>query len=69
MAFISNSEIGKVKILARDVTAMKGTLTKGSKVEITGVSQRGYDIKDIESGEEFIEVSTIWDNSPLFEES
>ena len=66
--FITNSEIGCVKTLARDVSAIKGTITKGSLVEIIGVSNRGYDLKDIDSGEIIIEVGGCFDSRPLFEQ-
>jgi protein involved in ribonucleotide reduction len=68
MAFISNSMIGKVYTLARDVVLIKGTILKGSKVTITNVSQRGYDFIDNESKEKCIEVSSIWDGKKVFEE-
>lgn len=60
MAFISNTHnsksiVGKVRTLKKDCSAMKGTIVKGSKVTVTGVSSRGYDIKDIESGEGLVE--------------
>lgn len=66
--FISNDEVGKIKTLARKVVLLKGTFLKGSKVKITGVSARGYDFVDLESGEEAIEVSSVWDGLPVFEE-
>ena len=66
--FITNSEIGKIKTLARDVVVIKGTFVKGSKVKIINVTQRGYDFIDIESGEICIEVSSAWDGLPVFEE-
>lgn len=66
--FVSNSEIGKVKTLAKNVKVIKGTFLKGSKVKIIGVSNRGYDFVDIETGECAIEVSDFWDGLPVFEE-
>ncbi len=66
--FISNSEIGKVLTLARDVSVIKGIFKAGSKVKIIDVTNRGYDFIDIESGETCLEVSNIWDDRPIFEE-
>lgn len=60
MAFIPSSElisnnVGKFLYLNRDVSAIKGTITKGSRVLVTGVTERGYDIVDVESSEPLIE--------------
>lgn len=69
--FITNSEVGKIKTLARDASAIKGIITKGSRVEIITVGDRGYDLKDIESGEVVTEVSECFmfgDTGPLFED-
>lgn len=56
MAFISNIKepkdvVGSTRTLLRDCSAIIGTITKGSKVIVTGYSNRGFDIQDIESGE------------------
>lgn len=56
--FIRNSysiKIGDVVTLTQDMSAIIGTITAGSKVLITNITTRGYDIKDVESGEELIE--------------
>ena len=45
-------DIGDVRVLKRDISCMKGTILAGSRVRITGASHRGWDIKDLESGEE-----------------
>lgn len=56
MAFVrSQPQVGDVKILKHDITCMKGTILAGSRVVITGHSYRGWDIKDLESGEEVSE--------------
>ncbi len=60
MAFIPSKDIPKnnlnsIVILKKDIKAMIGTITAGSNVVITGVGSRGYDIRDIESGQEMIE--------------
>jgi hypothetical protein len=52
---IPKNNIGTTVILKRDLKAIKGIVTKGSLVVITGVGSRGYDIRDVESGEEMIE--------------
>lgn len=60
-------EVGSTQITAKDIVVMKGTLLKGSLVIITGKSSRGYNIRDLDSGEEFIEISSTFDNLPIFE--
>lgn len=60
MAFIRSNDIptnnvGSIVTLNRDITAIKGTITNGSSVLITGVSNRGYDIIDLESNESLTE--------------
>jgi hypothetical protein len=51
--FISktNLTVGDVVRLFRDIQTLKGTITNGSKVIITEITERGYSIIDIESGE------------------
>lgn len=53
MAFVRNNNprVGEIRILKRDISAMKGTILAGSRVEIVGESYRGWDVKDLESGE------------------
>lgn len=56
--FIKNCyhfKVGDEVILTCDIEAIKGTIIKGSKVIITEITNRGYSIKDLESGEEIIE--------------
>ena len=45
-------QIGDMRTLKHDISCMKGTILRGSRVQITGSSYRGWDIKDLESGEE-----------------
>lgn len=53
MAFVrTKPQIGDIKILKRDIGCMKGKILAGSRVKITGSSYRGWDILDLESGEE-----------------
>ena len=53
MAFVrSKPQIGDIKTLKRDISCMKGTILAGSRVQIIGDSYRGWDIRDLESGEE-----------------
>ena len=52
MAFKSNiPDRNGTFLTTRNISAMKGTIYKDSKVIIVGASDRGYDIKDLESGE------------------
>ena len=61
MAFkYANPKVGDIKVLKRDLTCMKGTLLAGSRVEIIGSSYRGWDVRDVETGEEVHE-SMHWD--------
>lgn len=56
--FIRNctaTKVGDVVILTHDHSAIIGTITAGSKVIITAITARGYDIKDLDSGQELIE--------------
>jgi hypothetical protein len=62
MAFIPNNPassgkygISNIQTLKKDVSTMSGTITKGSQVQIVGIGDRGYEIKDIDSGVVFIE--------------
>lgn len=58
MAFVKNSEslLDTIQVLKRDVTSMKGTITKGSKVRVFSKdAQRGYTIVDLESNEAIAE--------------
>lgn len=66
--FVSNNKftVGSIQTLANDQSCLKGTLKKGSSVRITAIENRGYSIVDLESGEEMIEVSSVWDGLPIF---
>lgn len=61
MSFIPNPDIpknklGKEVITTRDLSAMKGTIPKGSIVTIISIDEfRGYSVKDNESGETITE--------------
>ena len=57
MPFIKQQtlKVGSTAILYRDVVTMEGTFVKGTKVTITGVSARGYDIED-EYGNRALEI-------------
>lgn len=61
MAFVrSQPQIGDIKILKHDISCITGTILAGSRVKITGSSYRGWDIQDLESGEEIGETMD-WD--------
>lgn len=51
----NNLKVGDETILTRNIKCLKGTITAGSKVVITEITDRGYSIKDLDSGEEVIE--------------
>ena len=52
MAFkYANPKVDDIKVLKRNLTCMKGTLLAGSRVEIVGYGDRGWEVKDLESGE------------------
>ena len=48
----NGARIGQIRTLARDLSCNAGTIKAGSRVEITGLSYRGWYIKDLESGHE-----------------
>lgn len=55
MAFIPandvpSNRVNTTAVLITDKTAMIGTITKGSKVKIIEVTERGYTIQDLDSG-------------------
>lgn len=54
-AYSPKDKVGTETVLTRDMEAIKGTITKGSRVVITEVTDRGYSVKDLDSGEEIIE--------------
>lgn len=58
MSFVPNNKevvIGSRRKLKRDVRNVYGTIEKGSEVIVTGLGQRGYSIRDAESGQTSIE--------------
>jgi hypothetical protein len=52
---LPQNKIGKEYTLKRDMKSVKGTITKGSRVIVVASGVRGYDIRDIESGEKLSE--------------
>jgi hypothetical protein len=56
MVIPTQPTIGSIRILNKDVSAMIGTITKGSKVRVSGYTEyRGWSIVDLESGQELTE--------------
>lgn len=54
MAFVKNPdriEVGDIAVLNSDVSSVRGTITRGSRVKVIGWSFRGPDIQDLETGE------------------
>lgn len=61
MAFVSNREaegtnVGNIVVLTRDISVLKGTFKRGSRMRITGYGMRGADMVDLDSGEALSEV-------------
>lgn len=57
MAYVKNKnsyDIGEWVILSREIDSFAGYFEKGTKVKITGISPRGYDLED-EQGNRIIE--------------
>lgn len=57
MAYIANRigfGIGQIVVTAKEVASCAGYFEEGTKVEIIGISERGYDLQD-EYGNRIIE--------------
>lgn len=59
MAFkYANPQPGDIRTLRHDLSCVNGTLLAGSRVKILGSTHRGWELEDLESGEQVGE--TIW---------
>jgi len=63
MIVIQQTKIGDVKVLKKSVSNFLVTLEVGDQVEIIGIGERGYNLKELTSGTVVLECG--WD---LFEE-
>ncbi|WCS68158.1 hypothetical protein Goe21_00480 [Bacillus phage vB_BsuM-Goe21] len=48
-------KIGDIKILKKDIDTLFCIIEKGDKVEVMGIGERGYDIKEVITGARAIE--------------
>lgn len=59
MSYVENkSKVGDVVILTQEHESLSGKFEKGTKVKVTGMSDRGYDIED-EYGNKMIECGWV----------